>query len=81
LLTFVRLPRGSPPRRARNSDKYIQRGVADSNFTLLQNWPGVNGPGKTPVRKISIRAMQVMLDMDLMNKIAREAATILELEG
>jgi histone H3/H4 len=40
----------------------------------------VNGSGNISVRKISMWAMQIMLDMmmDLMNKIAREAAMILE---
>ncbi len=35
-----------------------------------------------PVRTISIRAMQVMVDMvmDLLDRVAREAASILELE-
>ncbi len=35
-----------------------------------------------PVRTISMRAMQVMIDlvMDLLNRIARQAASILELE-
>ena len=36
-----------------------------------------------PVRTISMRAMQVMVDlvMDLLDRIATEAASILELEG
>ena len=36
-----------------------------------------------PVRTISMRAMQVMVDlvMDLLDRIAAEAASILELEG
>ncbi len=43
----------------------------------------MNGSGNISVRKIGMRAMQIMLDMmmDLMNKIAREAAMILEKNG
>ncbi len=43
----------------------------------------MNGSGNISVRKIGIRSMQIMLDMvmDLMNKIAREAATFLEKDG
>jgi hypothetical protein len=43
----------------------------------------VNGSGNISVREIGLRAMQIMLDMmmDLMNKIAREAAMILERDG
>ena len=64
----------------RNSDKYIQQGIADGIFYLLQKWPGVNGSGNISARKIGMWAMQIMLDMmkDLMNKIAREEAMILE---
>jgi hypothetical protein len=77
---FCVLPRRSPPRRTRNSDKYIQQGIADGIFYLLQKWPGVNGSGNISARKIGMWAMQIMLDMmmDLMNKIAREEAMILE---
>jgi hypothetical protein len=40
----------------------------------------VNGSDNISVRKIGMRAMQIMLDMmmDLMNKIARETPMILE---
>ncbi len=43
----------------------------------------MNGSGNISVRKIGMLAMQIMLDMmmDLMNKIAREAAMILEKDG
>jgi hypothetical protein len=43
----------------------------------------VNGSGNISMRKIGMLAMQIMLDMmmDLMNKIAREAAMILEKDG
>ncbi len=42
----------------------------------------MNGSGNISVRKIGMRAMQIMLYMmDLMNKIAREAAMILEKDG
>ena len=87
MLTFLRftakVPGDSPPRRTRNSDKYIQQGIADGIFYLLQKWPGVNGSGNISVRKIGMRAMQFMLDMMmyLMNKIAREVAMILEKDG
>jgi hypothetical protein len=72
---------GSPS--IRNSDKYIQQGIANCIFYLLQKWPGVNGSSNISVLKIGMLAMQIMPDMmmDLMNKIAREAAMILEKDG
>ncbi len=43
----------------------------------------MNGSGNISVRKIGMRSMQIMMDMviDLMNKIAREAAIIPEKDG
>jgi hypothetical protein len=78
---FSAFYREGPPQR--NSDKYVQQGIADGICYLLQKWPGVNGLGNISVCKIGMQAMQIMLDMmmDLMNTIAREAAMIPVKEG
>jgi hypothetical protein len=74
-----------------NCDKSlrVQHDLADRIYKLLKTysadyfrwWPERRIP--IPVRTISMRAMQVMVDMviDLLDRIAREAAYILELKG
>ena len=72
----------------RNCGKSLRQALANGIFKLLQKWaPGEclrvpPQPFCMPVRTISMRAMQVMVDMvmDLLDRIAREAASILELE-
>ena len=72
----------------RNCEKSLRQALANGIYKLLQKWaPGEclrvpPRPFCMPVRTISMRAMQVMVDMvmDLLDRIAREAASILELE-
>ncbi len=74
----------------RNCEKSRRQALANGIYKPLQKW----APGEClsscvpplpfcmPVQTISKRAMQVMVDMvmDLLDRIAREAASILELE-
>ncbi len=72
----------------RNCEKSLRQALANGIYKLLQKWaPGEclrvpPRPFCVPVQTISKRAMQVMVDMvmDLLDRIAREAASILELE-
>ena len=72
----------------RNCEKSLRQALANGIYKLLQKWaPGEclrvpPWPFCMPVRTISMRAMQVMVDlvMDLLDRIAREAASVLELE-
>ncbi len=71
-----------------NCEKSLQQALTNGIYKLLQMW----APGEClrvpplpfcmPEQTISKRAMQVMVDMvmDLLDRIAREAASVLELE-
>ncbi len=71
-----------------NCEKSLLQALANGIYKLLQKWaPGEclrvpPRPFCMPVRTILKRAMQFMVDMaiDLLDRIAWEAASILELE-
>ena len=87
----MKVPGDSPPLhvRTRNCDKSLRQELAKRIHKLLKSWSADDyrrWPARSfsmPVRTISMRAMQVMVDlvMDLLDRIATEAASILELEG
>ena len=75
--------------RTRNCDKDLRQELVERVYKLLTTWSADDYRGwpersfSMPVRTISMRFMQVMVDlvMDLLDRIAMEAASILELEG